>query len=75
MIWLVGCKGLLGREVSDVLERKQLQCIGTDIEVDITDSEVVKKFVARQNSIDWIINCVGYTAVDKAEDEPEAAEN
>ncbi|WP_020613941.1 dTDP-4-dehydrorhamnose reductase [Sediminispirochaeta bajacaliforniensis] len=74
MIWLVGCKGLLGREVADVLERKQLQYIGTDIEVDITDSEVAKKFVAQQNGIDWIINCAGYTAVDKAEDEPEATE-
>ena len=40
--------------------------------LDITDFEAVRNFVA-SNDIDVIVNCASYTAVDKAEDEPELA--
>lgn len=45
----------------------------TDIaELDITDGRAVEQFV-RANEIDTIINCAAYTAVERAETEPEAA--
>ena len=45
----------------------------TDIEeLDITDINAVAKFIYR-NKIDCVINTAAYTAVDKAEDEPEEA--
>ena len=42
-------------------------------ELDITDETAVRSFV-EANGIDTIINCAAYTAVDKAESEPEAAD-
>lgn len=41
-------------------------------ELDITSAFKVDQFFLK-NNIDVIINCAGYTAVDKAEDEPEIA--
>lgn len=70
MIWLMGYGGLLGAELASHLESHELPWIGTDREVDVTDPEALRSFAARRE-IRWIINCAGYTAVDKAEDEPE----
>lgn len=43
----------------------------TDVqELDICDEQAVNQFV-RDNQIDIIVNCAAYTAVDKAEDNPE----
>lgn len=66
MIWLIGCKGMLGTEVARQLTENKIEFIGTDIDVDITDLDSLNTFV-RGKSIDWIINCSAYTAVDKAE--------
>ncbi len=79
MIWLIGNKGMLGTELSlllDTLHSDPLfEYIGTDREVDITNPSSLEQFVQRQQkSITWIINCAAYTAVDKAEDEPELCE-
>lgn len=41
-------------------------------ETDITDKSVVLNWV-RQNNIELVVNCAAYTAVDKAESEPEEA--
>ena len=68
MIWLIGNKGMLGTELSMLLEKSGLPFVGTDSEVDITDTAALKKF-AENRSIGWIINCAAYTAVDKAEDD------
>jgi len=68
MIWLVGNRGMLGTELSLVLENEKTSFIGTDREVDITDLKILKEFV-KNHSIEWIINCAAYTAVDKAEDD------
>ena len=38
MIWVVGSKGMLGKEVCDLLEIKGMEYIGTDLDVDITAS-------------------------------------
>jgi dTDP-4-dehydrorhamnose reductase len=77
MVWLVGNRGLLGREVEGLLRREAAEYIVSDAEVDITDRDALTSFAAhhRESSqnIDWIINCAAYTAVDRAEDEPAAA--
>jgi len=71
MIWLIGSKGMLGKELSLLLERERLNFIGTDKEIDITNKNVLSKFAQEQTNIKWIINCAAYTAVDKAEDDIE----
>jgi len=71
MIWLIGNKGMLGTEISLLLEESGHSFIGTDCEVDITNPAALKAFIRAQPPIDWIINCAAYTAVDKAEDEKE----
>jgi len=68
--WLIGCKGMLGTELSLLLEKSGFYFVGTDREIDITDAEALRRFAKRQ-PIDWIINCAAYTAVDKAEDDAE----
>ncbi|MCL2880731.1 MAG: dTDP-4-dehydrorhamnose reductase [Treponema sp.] len=70
MIWLIGNKGMLGTELSLLLEQSGLPMVGTDREVDITDPDVLWNF-AQPKSIDWIVNCAAYTAVDRAEDDEE----
>jgi len=70
MIWLIGNKGMLGREIETLLNRQKKNHIATDTEVDITDIGQLKEFVA-DKPVSWIINCAAYTLVDKAEDEPE----
>ncbi len=69
MIWLIGNKGMLGSDVGYFLKETHKDYIASDIEVDITDLEELKRFIS-DKKIDWIINCSAYTAVDKAEDEP-----
>jgi dTDP-4-dehydrorhamnose reductase len=73
MIWLIGNKGMLGTELSLLLEKSGFPFIGTDREVDITTTVALSDFISTQQNkkqpIDWIINCAAYTAVDKAEDE------
>jgi len=69
MIWLIGNKGMLGTELSLLLEKENLSYTGTDKEVDITDINAIREFVKKNDLIKWIINCAAYTAVDKAEDD------
>jgi len=70
MIWLIGNKGMLGTELSILLEKSGFPFVGTDREVDVTNSAAISEFIQTQNkSFDCIINCAAYTAVDKAEDD------
>jgi dTDP-4-dehydrorhamnose reductase len=69
--WLIGNKGMLGTELSLLLEQHTVPFIGTDREVDITDPAALQNF-ASSHQINWIINCAAYTAVDKAEDDTAA---
>ena len=72
MIWLIGNKGMLGTEISLLLEKCGVPFAGTDREVDITDKASLTDFIQRQEKpISWVINCAAYTAVDKAEDDAE----
>jgi dTDP-4-dehydrorhamnose reductase len=71
VVWLIGYKGMLGTELSRVLEKKGIPFIGTDREIDITDSAALASFAETQAPITWIVNCAAYTAVDRAEDDVE----
>jgi dTDP-4-dehydrorhamnose reductase len=70
VIWLTGSKGMLGTELSLLLEKTGIPFTGTDREVDITDSAALSGF-AKKQPFAWIVNCAAYTAVDKAEDDRE----
>lgn len=72
MIWVIGCKGMLGSEICRQLSENNIQYVKTDIDVDITNIEALRKF-AKSWSVNWIINCAAYTAVDKAETDVELA--
>ena len=70
MIWLVGCDGMLGRQMGMCLKKAGMPFYGTDRELDITNPAVLSAF-AGDKDLRWIINCAAYTAVDRAESEPE----
>ncbi|MCI6808719.1 MAG: dTDP-4-dehydrorhamnose reductase [Spirochaetia bacterium] len=72
MIWLIGCKGMLGTEIARQLTENKIEFVGTDIDVDITNPKAMAEFV-KDKSISYIINCSAYTAVDKAESDTEFA--
>jgi dTDP-4-dehydrorhamnose reductase len=71
LLWLIGNKGMLGTELSLLLQQNNIPFIGTDREVDITDPAALQDFVSA-HPVNWIINCAAYTAVDKAEDDETA---
>ncbi len=72
MIWVIGCKGMLGTEICRQLSENNIQYVKSDIDVDITDIVALRKF-ARAWAVTCIINCAAYTAVDKAESDVELA--
>ena len=80
-ILITGAGGQLGREIriasagspdrflfSDVIREKGLDTLY----LDITDKNAVR-LVCESESIDVIVNCAGYTDVDRAEDDPAMA--
>ncbi|MDR0301845.1 MAG: dTDP-4-dehydrorhamnose reductase [Treponema sp.] len=74
MIWLIGNKGMLGTELSLLLEKSGLSFVETDREVDITNMAALTAAyaeIAEKEQVKWIINCAAYTAVEKAEDDVE----
>jgi dTDP-4-dehydrorhamnose reductase len=71
MILVTGAKGQLGTDVVSELVQRGIDCIGIDIaELDITDKYSVEQFLLNYKPSS-VIHCAAYTAVDKAEDEPE----
>ena len=73
-ILITGAKGQLGNELK-LLGKKypDFQLTFTDVEeLDITDMQAVSAFFDKLHP-DVIVNCAAYTAVDKAEQEPELA--
>lgn len=72
MIWLIGCKGMLGTEIARQLSENKIEFVGTDIDVDITNPQALESF-AQGKEISYIINCSAYTAVDKAESDADFA--
>ena len=73
-ILITGCNGQLGNEIQ-LLQAQYAQhtWLNTDVnELDITDKAAIEGFV-EANEIDGIVNCAAYTAVDKAESDPQLA--
>ena len=73
-ILLTGASGMLGQDLSPVLEDVGAFVIETSSDnMDITDVAQVKN-VLNCTHPDMVIHCAAYTNVDKAEEEPEKAE-
>ncbi|MFP4058942.1 MAG: dTDP-4-dehydrorhamnose reductase [Bacteroidota bacterium] len=73
-IIVTGGNGQLGTELKIISAKApRHEFLFTDIEdMDITNPDSIEKSF-RNFSPDYIINCAGYTAVDKAEEEPDKA--
>lgn len=73
-ILITGANGQVGQCFHQLATQyPQWQFIFNDFpELDITDRKVVQRFFQQKN-INWCVNCAAYTAVDKAESEPELA--
>jgi dTDP-4-dehydrorhamnose reductase len=72
MIWLIGNKGMLGNDVEKLLKEHRLTYWASDRDVDIGEYKALEKF-GKDKEIKWVINCAGYTKVDKAEEEIDEA--
>jgi len=74
-ILITGGNGQLGSELREIAPNYQgYNFLFTDVkDLDITNHNAVAAFV-KINNITVIINCAAYTAVDKAESEPDLAE-
>ena len=71
MLLVTGANGQLGQELRLLLGNRAVYA--GRAELDIADEAAVKAFFEAQ-SFDFVINCAAYTAVDKAEDDAEAAD-
>lgn len=71
MLLVTGANGQLGNELRLLLGDSAVY-VDRD-ELDITDEAAVRRFLDAQN-FDVVINCAAYAAVDKAEDDFEAAD-
>lgn len=71
-VLVTGGNGQLGNALKAIASHYPSLCLlFTDVqELDLTDSVALAAFVKDQ-SIDYVLNCAAYTAVDKAEDESE----
>jgi dTDP-4-dehydrorhamnose reductase len=69
-VLITGSNGQLGSEIIDLAcDYENLECVFKDLpELDICDTEVLNTFIIDQH-INAVINCAGYTAVDKAEED------
>ncbi|WP_455631007.1 dTDP-4-dehydrorhamnose reductase [Megamonas sp.] len=70
-VLVTGYAGQLGYDVVKELQKRNIECIGTTRkDFSLTDTKKMKSFVENYRP-DAVIHCAAYTAVDKAEDEPE----
>lgn len=70
-ILVTGYGGQLGYDVVKELKNRDIECIGTAREdFSLTDTAAMRSFITAYKP-DGVIHCAAYTAVDKAEDEPE----
>lgn len=72
-ILVTGCRGQLGSELQKLAPAYNETCVFhfTDVdELDITDRQAVYDYI-EAHSISIVVNCAAFTAVDRAESEPE----
>ncbi len=70
-ILVTGAKGQLGYDVLKELWKRDIECLGADIDdFNITDAKQAEAFILNYRP-DAVIHCSAYTAVDKAEENPE----
>lgn len=73
-ILVTGANGMLGQDLCPILADEADEVLETDIQnLDLTKSDFVESFVTKEMP-DMVIHCAAYTAVDKAEEEPDRAE-
>lgn len=72
-VLVLGATGMLGSDlVSHLRQRKHQVTAFSSNDLDITNHRAVQECSAlSKKRCDWVINCAAYTAVDKAESEPE----
>lgn len=67
-VLVTGVKGQLGHDVVNECTKRGIDSVGVDVEeMDITDAAAVER-VIKESSVDAVIHCAAYTAVDAAED-------
>ncbi|WP_341988886.1 dTDP-4-dehydrorhamnose reductase [Azorhizobium sp. AG788] len=72
-ILLFGCDGQLGRELTALARERDVDLIGLNrAAVDITDPAAIARALEARRP-DVVVNTAAYTAVDKAESEPDLA--
>jgi dTDP-4-dehydrorhamnose reductase len=73
-VLVTGANGQLGNELRRLAgSSEKTEFIFTDVdELNITDAVAVNKFIEK-HPVSFLINCAGYTAVDRAEDDEEKA--
>jgi len=72
-IVVTGASGLLGSEFVAAGVRRAAEIVGlTRAELDVTDLGATRRVIADTGPA-WIVHCAAYTAVDRAEAEPEEA--
>ena len=70
-VLVTGIGGQLGYDVIKELTRRKIDCTGADLkDFDIIDYDAAHRFITTYMP-DAVIHCSAYTAVDRAEDEPE----
>ena len=72
-VLVAGHRGQLGGQLLDELARRGHDCVGIDRdEYDLTRPDQVRAAISA-HSPDVVVNCAAYTAVDRAEDDVDAA--
>lgn len=78
MIVITGAKGQLGqsfRQLAALWPKQSFVFLGAE-DLDISDPRAVRAFfdpLTQEKNPVWVVNCAAYTAVDKAESEPDKA--
>ncbi len=72
---VIGANGMLGSDAVDELHLRGHESTSVDLpEFDASDPACVARIAAGEfGRLDWVLNCSGYTAVDRAEDEKRLA--
>lgn len=76
-VLVTGARGMLGRDLVEELDSRGHEAVATDLpELDISDPVAVALINASNlaEGCSWCINCAAFTAVDRAEAEPELAQ-